>query len=159
MTSPPVGFNGEPTGATTSWPGVSAALPASSANVRPLGVDWPPFATPEGGWTLDKQDRLQCLQASGEKRAPEIVAMRFGPLRYRQIERPREMLGDTLLRVGQYERNAAKKRAKINLQAAIAADVVKSPPHGGAVRGTWRLQRRREARKIVHNHFRNSGRA
>ncbi len=71
---------------------------------------------------------------------------------------PREMIGDALVRIRQHERSAAQNSAKINLHAAIAADVVKSPPRGGAVGGARCVQRRREAREIVHDHFGNAGR-
>ena len=89
---------------------------------------------------------------------PAPVRGRPRQMSYIVRREPREMIGDGLVGIRHHERRAANNSAKINLHSAIAADVVKSSPDGGTVGGARCLQRRREAREIVHDHFRNAGR-
>ncbi len=91
---------------------------------------------------------------------------RAAPLRRRAREmrdavfgETREMIGDRLAGAGENQRRAAAHRAEIDLQAAVAADVVERAPNVGAVGRARGAHGGGEPFEIVHDHLRHAGRA
>ncbi len=66
-------------------------------------------------------------------------------------------IDQALVRAGNHHRSAAEQTAQQDLQAAIAADIVKCGPDHGPVRRGHGLDRPRQAFQVVHHHLGRSG--